>query len=225
MDDYVRSAGQLEVFIDRSSQNGLHEAPTSFTRYDLLTPGAPALKDGKPVRLGESVRQRIYSVCETTRYFGDWLLLADLAAHLWGRNGVMRDRIRHEKLKSAVEDLGMFPGIALFGDLVNAVAEVNAPKLAAQTPIGYVPLGAADCGRWSPPALSRCHDGEAPQLVQAHRRRGASRVRRDPRAEEACGSGHRGDWLSWGLCHRCARGERKQAQTVGSVDASHELSA
>ena len=79
--------------------------------------------------MGESVTQRIYSVCETTRFFGDWLLLADLAAHLWGRNRAMLDRIRHDKLKSAIEDLGMHPGIALVGDLVNAVVEVNTPEV------------------------------------------------------------------------------------------------
>ena len=41
----------------------------------------------------------------------------------------MLDRIRHDKLKSAIEDLGMHPGIALVGDLVNAVAEVNTPEV------------------------------------------------------------------------------------------------
>ena len=83
---------------------------------------------GKSIGLGERVSQRIYPVCETTPCFGDWLLLADLVAHLFGRSRLLLDRIRHEKLKSAVEDLGMLPGIELVHDLRNAVVEVNTPE-------------------------------------------------------------------------------------------------
>ncbi|MFT3710923.1 MAG: hypothetical protein QM817_25130 [Archangium sp.] len=127
----VRARGFLEVFIDRSLQNGLHGSnPDILTVFDVGPSGAPATRDGKPIRLGEGVPQRWFPVCEETKMLGDWLLPADLSAHLWGANENTVDRIGAERLIRGIEFIGDAEGHRLIVELKNASQQSALRKLA-----------------------------------------------------------------------------------------------
>ena len=107
----------LEVVVDRSHQNGLRrESEQECTVYDVQGP-ATATRGGMPITLGLGVRRRIFAVCERTDVFGDWLVLPDLAAHLWGHVPQTVERIRGNNLLSGIEKIGTLPGTVLLADL------------------------------------------------------------------------------------------------------------
>ncbi|MBS2024398.1 MAG: hypothetical protein JST92_18515 [Deltaproteobacteria bacterium] len=108
---------RLEVFVDRSKQNGLHDRdPDSFETFEILA-DSPALSAGVPVKMGAGSHRRLIAIAELTKPFGDWLLLADLAAHVWGRVPAAVDRIRHPGLLSAIEKIGTLDGKNLLVEL------------------------------------------------------------------------------------------------------------
>lgn len=115
-------ATQLEVFVDRSSQNGLHErAESDFVIWDQLST-ATALHDGQTVKLGAGCQIRHWAVSERTPLFGDVVLLGDLCAHLWGTNPRAVARLRTPAISHGVERIGTCAGLIVTADLRRVVA-------------------------------------------------------------------------------------------------------
>lgn len=115
-------APRLEVFVDRSTQNGLHEqSDGDFVVWDQLST-ATAIRDGRSVTLGSGCQIRHWALSERTRVFGDVVLLGDLCAHLWGLNPEHVDRLRNRELATAVQRIGTAPGLLVAAELRRRVA-------------------------------------------------------------------------------------------------------
>ena len=113
----VRRGGRLDVFVDRSKQNGLHEdSKTVFTVYEVFG-DASATQGGVVVPLGVGVRRRIFGVCEHTRFFGDCLLLADLAAHVWGHAPSAIATLAEPRMLTSLKWIGNAPGQVVIAQL------------------------------------------------------------------------------------------------------------
>ncbi len=109
---------RLDVVVDRSAQNGLAQGHThdTFMLYEVEG-AARATQNGVPIRLGEGVQRRFFAVSERTPTVGDWVLLADVAAHLWGNEPKAIEYLRHDHFLNGVQKVAVMPGTAVIGEL------------------------------------------------------------------------------------------------------------
>lgn len=107
-------ASELDVFVDRSKQNGLHEkSEDEFWIWDRLSTTS-ALRAGRPVQLAANSKIRFWAVSERTKLFGDVVLIADLCAHLWGLDEGACDRLRNSQIIShGIERIVNGPGLLI----------------------------------------------------------------------------------------------------------------